>query len=138
MVDFKKLYEEAKKKGTLKQRTPEFIKFETPGQMVIGEFVSANTVKSSLNDGNYNQYIFQTDNGLVKFSLGAASDAELEAVLIQGCLYAIEFLGNEKISGGRSVNKFNVVEINEFETTQKNGKKNDKKQDQGDDDKGNQ
>jgi hypothetical protein len=137
MTNYKQLYETAKKKGTLKQRTPEFIKFEEPGQTVIGEFVSANTVKSSLNDGNYNQYIFQTDDGLVKFSLGAASDAELEAVLIQGCIYGIEFLGNEKISGGRSVNKFNVVEINEFETEKANGKKNDKKQDQGDNDKGN-
>ncbi|GAI56426.1 unnamed protein product [marine sediment metagenome] len=66
---------------------------------------------SSLGGGEYNQYLFETDEGLVKFALGRSGDGEIGAVLEKGHVYQVEFLGQESISGGRKVNKFNCIEV---------------------------
>jgi hypothetical protein len=49
-----------------------------------------------------------TDDGLVKFALGRATDNELKTVLKVGHVYQITYAGQQKIKGGRSVNQFKV------------------------------
>ncbi len=60
-------------------------------------------------------YIFSTDEGLVKFSLGSAADNEVAAIFGEGGVYAIKYQGKEEIGGGRSVNKFEISEIVPFD-----------------------
>jgi len=111
MKSYQELYEASKKAKTTKQLTPEYIKWEDEGQQVIGAFISLNAVQSRLGGTEYNQYIFETDRGLVKFSMGRAADSEFTPQLAKGVVYAVTYLGKEKIAGGRSVNRFSVEEI---------------------------
>lgn len=105
------MYDKAKKDGALKQLTPVFHEWGKPGDTLIGAFISKGEVSSSAGGGTYYQYVFETDEGNVKFHLGRASDTDVGEVLQPGVIYAITFQGKEEISGGRRVNKFNVEEL---------------------------
>jgi hypothetical protein len=111
MENYRKLYSEAKQAKAVRQITPQFVRWEKPGQQIIGAYVSYNQVKSRLADSTYNQYLFDTDDGLVKFSLGHVADGDVSSLFSKGTVYAITYLGKDKIPGGRSVNRFNIEEI---------------------------
>uniref|UniRef100_A0A6H1ZTU5 Uncharacterized protein n=1 Tax=viral metagenome TaxID=1070528 RepID=A0A6H1ZTU5_9ZZZZ len=111
MKSYKQLYQEAKKNKALKQLTPKYHQWDKEGDCIIGAYINQNPVTSRLGGQQYNQYIFETDEGLVKFSLGRAADSEFAEMFAKGIVYSIRFEGKEKISGGRTVNRFMVEEI---------------------------
>ncbi|MBA7471383.1 hypothetical protein ES707_06689 [subsurface metagenome] len=111
MTDYKSMYNCAKKDGTAKQRTAKYKEWDQKGQVIVGKYISANPVQSKMSDGSYNQYLFETDEGLIKFALGKSTDQEVSEILVKFNVYAIEFLGQEDLTGGRRVNKFNVLEL---------------------------
>ena len=111
MKSYRELYVAAKKSKMVKQLTPGYLKWEEKGQAMIGAYINQNEVQSRLGGTSYKQYIFETDDGLVKFALGRAADSEFSEMFAKGVVYAITFEGKEKISGGRQVNRFNVEEI---------------------------
>ena len=110
-MSYKEQYEQAKKGDGVKALSAEYIDFDKKGVKVVGRLVGRNTVNSTLGGGTYYQYLMETDAGLIKFALGRATDSEAGALMGRGGVYAIEFLGQEKISGGRKLNKFKVEEI---------------------------
>ena len=111
MSTYKQMYDKAAKEKGLKQLTPVYQEWKKLNDQVIGAFISKGTVESSAGGGQYYQYVFETDEGNVKFHMGRAADNDVGAVLTPGVIYAITYLGKEEISGGRRVNKFNVEEI---------------------------
>ncbi len=111
MKSYKQMYEQAVKDKAVKQLTPEYLEFKKPGDQVIGAFVSKAVVESSGGGGEYFQYVFETDQGRVKFHMGRATDSDVGKKLTEGMIYSITFEGKEEISAGRRVNKFNVEEI---------------------------
>lgn len=111
MESYKKLYDRSKKAGELRSLTPEFRKWEKKGETIVGVFVSKASVHGQIGSEPYNQYVFDTDEGRVKFSLGRASDLEVGDSFIPGVVYGIEYLGKEEIGGGRRVNRFAVSEV---------------------------
>ena len=111
MKSYQELYEQAKKGKATKQLTPEYIKWEKEGQMIVGAYISHNPVQSRLGGTEYNQYIFETDKGLVKFALGRSADSEFTPQIARGVVYAITYLGKDKIAGGRTVNRFSFEEV---------------------------
>jgi len=111
MKSYKELYAQAKKSKTTRQLTPDFIKWEKKGQQIIGAYISQNPVTSRLGGTPYNQYIFETDEGRVKFSLGRSADSEFAETFARGVVYAITYDGKDDISGGRRVNRFSIEEI---------------------------
>ncbi len=111
MKSYRELYVAAKKAKAVKQLTPSYFKWEEKGQVIVGAYISQNAVQSRLGGTEYNQYIFETDEGRVKFALGRAADSEFGEAFAQGVVYAITFEGKDRISGGRQVNRFNVEEI---------------------------
>ena len=111
MTTYKEHYDKVKKARSVRQLTPRYIKWESEGQVIIGAYVSHAPVVGRLGGKTYNQYIFDTDEGLVKFALGTASDNELSAQFERGMIYAITFQGQDEIAGGRKVNKFQVEEF---------------------------
>ena len=108
---YAQLYANSRKAKTIKSVTPVYYKWKKKGDQVIGAFVSYSPVQSRLGDKEYNQYIFETDSGLVKFALGRSADNEVTPILGRGVVYAITFQGKENIAGGRSVNRFEIEEI---------------------------
>ena len=111
MRSYQELYKSSKRAKTVKPLTPKYIKWEEAGQQIVGAYISHNPVTSRLGDKEYNQYIFETDDGLIKFSLGRSADSELTPQLVTGIVYAITFQGKEGIAGGRSVNRFLLEEV---------------------------
>jgi len=113
METYKEMYDKAKKAKGLKQLTPKYHKWEAENEMIVGAFVSQASVASKEEGSSYNQYIVDTDDGLVKFAMGKAADNDFGGNLVPGLVYAFTFLGQERISGNRMVNKFDVFELGE-------------------------
>lgn len=111
MVSYKEMFDAAEKAGALKDITPLYFEFKKAGDQIIGRFRAKVEVDSSLGGGTYCQYLFDTDGGLIKFHMGAATDKEAALSMDVGKVYVIKSLGEVKISGGRTVNKFNIREI---------------------------
>lgn len=109
-AEMKKASEKAKARIDM---TPDFYQFKEKGDSVTGRLKSFSEVSSGLTEGTYLQYMFDTDKGLTKCALGKATDKEIASLITIGRVYSIEFQGKEKISGGRSVNKFKIYEIDE-------------------------
>lgn len=101
----------AQKAKALKALSPIYVEFKRAGDHVVGQYMGRSEVESSMGTGTYYQYLFDTDIGPVKCALGQATDKEVGLVMEPGKVYAVVFKGKEKISGGRSVNKFDVNEI---------------------------
>ena len=99
-------YKKAKESGALRQITAEYHEWKKEKDFIIGRFVHVNTVPGKRSDTVYNQYLFETDNGLIKFALGGATDNEAGAMMRKGEVYRVEFKGTEALGGGRRVNKF--------------------------------
>lgn len=112
--DMKKV---AQDKGAVVNLTPQFIAFEKAGDGFCGRLKGYSSVQSGLSQGTYNQYLFEVDAGLIKCAFGAATDKEVAPMLHIGNIYVVLYKGKEKISGGRSVNKFSIEEIDEAALT---------------------
>lgn len=111
METYAKQYADAKKANNLTELTAIYKKWEKKGDFIIGAYVGQNEVTSGLNAKLYNQYLFDTDQGLTKFHLGKGADLEIGKILAEGRVYHIEFTGQIKIKGGRNVNTFTCVEL---------------------------
>lgn len=110
-MTYKEQFEAAKAAGRVQGVSPVWTRFEKEGDTVCGQLLGSSEVPSGLGTGSYLQYLMRTDDGLIKFSLGAATDRELAVVLKMGELYRIEFDGQTKIKGGKRVNRFLVDAI---------------------------
>jgi len=110
-MNYNDLYNQRREQGAVSNLTPQFVKFEKEGDRVIGRLVAVTEIESRLNEGTYNQYVFDSDNGRIKFALGRQTDQEIGGSLRAGEIYAITYLGKEEVKGGRRVNKFQVEHV---------------------------
>jgi uncharacterized membrane protein (Fun14 family) len=112
-MTYEERFKRAAENKTLKSLTPQWVQFDAAGKSVCGELLGTSEVAGTLGSGTYLQYLMRTDNGLVKFALGSATDRELKAVLVVGGVYRITYIGQQKIKGGKRVNRFDVVTLTE-------------------------
>lgn len=114
-MNYKQMLEKAKSKGATRTITATYHKFTKKGETLVGRFVAKHPVRSTLNESTYNQYLFDTDQGRIKFAMGAQADLEVGETLVKDGIYEVIFDGSEKISGGRQVKRFIVNELTEEE-----------------------
>ena len=114
-MSYKESYAKAKKEESLEQLTATYLEFKKPGVSVVGRFIHQNKVPGKRPDTEYNQYLFETDEGLVKFAMGNVTDNEAGALMRIGEIYHIEFKGTEDLGGGRRVNKFFIERLMEHD-----------------------
>jgi len=110
MTNLKQMAEKAMKKGQARKITPVYKSWDKEGDVLCGIYRGRAEVTGHFGGNGYNQYLFESDEGLIKCSLGKASDNEFKDLFIPDHLYVITYLGKQKISGGRQVNKFDVVD----------------------------
>lgn len=110
-MSYKDKFDEAEKVGGTESLSPEYFAFEKKGDSILGMLKGVSEVQGQIGEGTYNQYLFDTDDGLVKCAFGAATDREAGSQMVIGGIYKVEFLGKEKISGGRQINKFKVLHV---------------------------
>ena len=111
------MMENAKRSGATKSLSPDFHEWKKTGQTLVGKFVASSPIKSTLSEDTYNHYLFETDEGLIKFALGGATDKEAGILMIPGRVYVVEYQGKIDISSGRRVNKFGVSELTDLDET---------------------
>ena len=111
MSTYAEQLKESTKDGNIKKLTAVYHKWVKSGEKILGSFIGRSEVGKAEEGNRYYQYLFETDEGLTKFSLGNASDGEIGAALVKGRVYLVEFKGKETIGGGRKVNRFECTEI---------------------------
>jgi len=99
----------ARKDGEVRDLAPKFLEFRTVGDEVVGKLIDISTVEGQ--HGTYKQYLLDTDEGVVKLQLGAATDADVAPQMALGAVFWLTFEGVEKLSGGRTINKIAVREL---------------------------
>lgn len=110
-MSYKEAYDKAKKEESLQQITATYKEWNKKGEAVIGEYIHVNQVPGRQANTHYNQYLFQTDDGLIKFSMGGVTDNEAGVMMRMGEVYRVEFQGQEEIRGGQRVNRFLIERL---------------------------
>jgi len=110
-MKYKEAYDKAKKEESLHQISSTYWEWGKKGEAIIGEFIHVNQVPGRQPNTMYNQYLFQTDGGLVKFSMGGVTDNEAGIMMRIGEVYRVEFRGQEEIKGGQRVNRFMIERL---------------------------
>lgn len=110
-MNYKEQLAQARKDKTVKSLSATYVEWKSKGDCIVGRMLSRNTVTGQRGGRAYNQYLFETDDGLVKCALGTATDGEAGALMVIGGVYAITFEGQENLSGGRKINRFTVLEL---------------------------
>lgn len=112
-MSYEAMAKEAIKQGAVEQLTPAYYEFKKPKDGFVGRLKGISEVESGISEGIYNQYLFDTDNGLIKCAFGGATDKEAGLLMEVGRVYLVQFEGKVKITGGRTVNKFRIERIME-------------------------
>ena len=110
-MNYNELAVKAFKKGQTENLTPKYFEFDAEGKGVVGMFKGKTPCESAQSDKVYYQYLFDTDDGLIKFHLDTVTDSEAGKVMLEGEIYSIQYLGKENIGNKKSVNKFQVDHI---------------------------
>jgi len=106
-------YKAHKSKATMQQVSVEFYQWEEEGQVLVGKLIEWEPVKSKDFEGEYNRYVFDTDDGLVGVICGTMFDTLIAEKDLKGKLLAVEYQGKRQLEGGRTVNRFKVSIIPE-------------------------
>lgn len=112
-MNYDALAKQAVKQGAMDQLTPVYREFKKAGDGFVGRLKAVSPVESGLSEATYNQYLFDTDDGLIKCAFGGATDKEAGQLMELERVYLVEFGGKETITGGRQVNKFQIQRIRE-------------------------
>lgn len=113
MTNYDELYKKALDDGTLVHLEPQRVKLEE-GNIIIGRFLGRDlcpTKKRKMPD--YYLYNLETNTGAVRFPVSQAFDKGPGAKLEEGKIYALEYIGMQKISGGRQFKNIECTEIPE-------------------------
>ena len=110
-MSYKDAVKRATRKGGAKVIGMGFHKMDKEGDCVVGLFADRHEVSGRFAGSRYIHYIFETDDGPVKFRLGSASDQEYGSQMEIGEVYSVTFKGKESISGNRYINRFEIVHI---------------------------
>ena len=118
-MSYKEKYEKAKKDMTCKSVIRQIKTNWEVDETIVGRLVDIKPVHFEETDNTVNGYVFETDNGLEQFILGAGVDLQAEKAMPIGRVYACTFRGKIEISKGRSMNIFDVVDLGEYDGTEK-------------------
>jgi len=107
---------EAPEEGTVpgKLLTPEFVAWEAQGQEETG-ILKSSIEMEGVKGSNYYIYTIERKDGTnAKFSLGSATDRELDGLLHKGKIYRFIYRGKKALEGRKSMKVFSVYELAEF------------------------
>ena len=111
MAGYAEAYKSASRKGGTTEIGVTYVKWEKVGQSIVGLFIDKNEVPGRFQGQVYNQYLFETDDGPIKFHIGAAADRDIGKIMVPGEIYVIRYDGQESIGNSQRVNRFHVEHI---------------------------
>jgi len=106
-------YKKHKDTDKMQQVSVEFYQWEEEGQVLVSKLIEWDVIESKDFEGEYNRYVFDTDDGLVGVICGTMFDTLNAEKELKGKVLAIEYQGKRQLEGGRTVNRFKVSIIPE-------------------------
>lgn len=104
-------YQSAVDRGTLEPLTTDIKSWKEPGEQIVGVINAVKPFEGGKFENTCNQYILDTDSGLVSTVLGSSVDKQLEGkILINKCV-VITYNGKVELDGGKQCNKFDIKVI---------------------------
>lgn len=98
----------AQEKGKVKERTFAIISWHEPGDELTGKLLNVSAFKGGKFETEVNQYLIETDDGVVSTVLGSYADSQIMGSVQVGDLVHILYQGKAQLDDGRSVNRFNI------------------------------
>lgn len=108
MATYAELLKARKASGQVKRQSVKFHQFEKKGESILGKLMGISALNSTNGQGTYNMYLFETDDGFLKCSLGAAADQDMAPLWQLGGVYYVEYAGKEKLPNNRSMHRFEI------------------------------
>lgn len=117
-----------RQKPAVKNLVTEIIRFQIPGQFILGKIIEVKPFQTGKMDKECNQYTMDTVTGTKRFLLGNRLDNELEGIDLVGRILCVQFNGKVDLDGGRTLNLFNIddltdVDISKIEKAIEDGEK---------------
>lgn len=112
-MTYEEMAKKAKEEGRSRALTITFVPWERVGQNIVGRLVTVTNITSRKTEGTYNQYVFHTEKGMVKFQCGNFFDHEQGMLMSVGGVYEITYCGKKKLPQGNEVNQFETVLISD-------------------------
>ena len=111
MATYRELAKRAKDQKVAKAITAHRWKPAKSGDSLVGLLVAIDEAHSEAFSSDFRVYKFRTDDDLVSFVPGKATDAEVGAFMEVGQVYEITIKGKEKTSQGFMKNVYEVFHI---------------------------
>jgi len=109
------LFNKAHAEGRTEHLTVRYVTFEEAGDEIIGRFVKQELVPESRYNCPVQKYTLDTDEGLVCFVLGSATDKELAGRLRAGDIIRVKYRGQAAIDPEQTIPIFDVERVVEKE-----------------------
>lgn len=105
------IYKEARKNDNVQSISSVFKTDWKKGEVVMGRLISITELESPKFNKKYFSYLFNTDEGNIKTSLGAGVDAEVKPFMKYGEIYRVEYKGDKDIGKGKPMKIFDVQHV---------------------------
>lgn len=120
MESYKEAAAKAKKQGTAESVKPEWVDFKKTGQSVAGLLIDKQLVQGRTFPGEFTKYTMKTDDGIVQFKMGSATDKDTGVSMQIGEIYEVTFEGQENVGQNQDRNVFEVLHIPPIDLTAPN------------------
>lgn len=110
-MSYADVYKEARKNENVQSISSVFKTDWKKGEIILGRLISITELQSPKFNKSYFSYLFNTDDGNFKTSLGAGVDAEVKPFLKYGEIYRIEYKGDKDIGKGSPMKVFDVQHV---------------------------
>lgn len=111
-MNYKELMKDARKAKAVDQLTHTITQWTEEGQQIIGRVIDIQPFTGGKFEGSCNQYLIETDDGIISTLLGGATDKQIVDNDISGKVVCITFNGKKILEDNRQINLFTVEIIN--------------------------
>ncbi|MDD5360444.1 MAG: hypothetical protein PHI02_09285 [Sulfurovaceae bacterium] len=117
-MDYSKMLKEYRSKPKVKSLTTEIVRFEVPGQFLLGKITKVTDFETNKYDTACKKYLMDTVAGTKSFILGERLDNELEGVELVGKTLLVQYNGKVELDNGKRVNLFNIDDLSDIDTSE--------------------
>jgi len=111
-MDYKSLYKDAIEADKVIRTTHTIHQWVEEGQTIIGRVIDISEFTGGKFDQPCNQYMIDTDDGIISTLMGASTDKQLAVHDILGNVVCITYKGKKLLDDNRQINLFEVGVIN--------------------------
>lgn len=110
-MKYRDQYKQAMKNGDVRAISSVMKKDWSRNEDIVGVLKNVSQVHNDKFDSDYNSYLFATDDGNIKCSLGAAVDQDVAPFMKLGELYLVRYKGDVDTGKGNPMKQFEIMRV---------------------------